>query len=921
MKRHTWIAVGLIVAGIAGLMWSMSGRKAVTPNAPMIGGFENASVVVITTDTTRADRLGCYGSTAGLTPNIDALAERGILFEHTQAVAPVTLPSHTSMFTGLYPTNHGVRNNGMFSLPSGVQTLAEQFSKSGYATGAFVSAQVLIERYGLDRGFEIYDDDLSKSLKIGQTMVPSRRGNFTVDEALKWLDGIDSGRPVFLWVHLYDPHAPYDPPAAYREKYPSDPYGGEIAFVDDLVQRVVDSLRESGRWDNTVFTVISDHGEAFGEHDEATHGILLHQATTRVPWIIVTPSSDRPIRVSQPVSGADLAPVLAGLAGIEPPNADRLDGLNLFSRNAGDQSDQRAIYSEAMLPMFQYGWSSLRGIRQGPWQVISGVRDELFNIDRDPRELTDLAESEPLQVQHLLEKIDRIKAHDDVHDDASALEVSPSEREALEALGYAVGSTAPRANPLDPRDIIQGHVHLEQSRSLLSAGRVDEALASVEAMLQGDPENLAALSLKTRAFLTSGRLKEAEDVATYALELDPNSSDTLLTLSRIEMARGAYDRVIDIAEVGRNSRSPFGVFDAMHARALLAQKKLNEAEAVVARALESLPNDPDLLTVSASANSIRGNTSESERLLRQAVELDPFHRAARRMLAQILRNSGRADEAVSVYQDLLAISPGDPDALLAMGSAYLDFDPSQAVPYLEEVARVAPGNALGLTTLGIAYIKTNRIVEAEATLRRATTLDPDNHDIRNNLGIVLIQKGAPEEAARELNRIVSSNPRHFQARNNLAIALGRANDLDGALREAKAALDVKPDFVDAMLTLASIYNIEKRADDEFRILDRAYGINPERFDVSQQLVVASESVGRCGRALEIAPRLEPMLPALSPDVHVALGTCLEAAGDEQRALRHFEDAVRKIPTSHPLKTRAEAGIQRISLSLGEAESH
>ena len=318
--RVTKIAgVALLIAGVIGL-W-LSARVGSPPEVPeSIGTFQGGSVVMFTLDTTRADRFGCYGSTAGLTPFHDSLAERGVVFENAKSVAPITLPSHTSMMTGLYPTNHQVRNNGMFVLGDDIETLAEVFSDNGYATGAFISAQVLVARYGLDRGFDVYDDDLRQARKTGQSVVPSRRGNVTLDAAKQWLATVPDDKPVFMWLHLYDPHAPYDPPGEFRARFPGDPYGGEIAFADTLVADLYATLEQSGRIDNTVFTVLADHGEGLGEHGENTHGFLLHPPTIHVPWILSTPATDEPIRFVDPVSIVDLAPMVTALVGLEEPN-------------------------------------------------------------------------------------------------------------------------------------------------------------------------------------------------------------------------------------------------------------------------------------------------------------------------------------------------------------------------------------------------------------------------------------------------------------------------------------------------------------------------------------------------------------------------------------------------------------------------
>jgi len=909
------LAIGLIILGCGGLWW-VSSRDGATRSRVAEARYENASVVVVTFDTTRADRFGCYGSTAGLTPHIDALADEGILFEQAQAVAPVTLPSHASMFTGLYPTHHGVRNNGTFSLGDEFETLAQVYSGQGYATGAFVSAQVLVKRYGLDTGFDIYDDDLSQGLKVGHAMVPSRRGNLSLAAAVEWLDSVSPDQPVFLWLHLYDPHAPYDPPPEYRDRFPSDVYGAEIAFADHQVGQLVDTLKRTGRYDNTVLTVIGDHGESLGEHGEATHAILLHQATIHVPWILRPPGGIRPVRIAEPVSGVDLAPTLAAMTAAPVPNSGTSDGRALVARGAGAIEAERDIYYEAMLPMFQYGWSSLRGIRRNQWEIIVGTRSELFNLARDPRELTDQAASEPLELEYLQKRIDQIIAADDRTDDDALLEVRPSERQALAALGYVTTSTAPRRQPLDPRDTISGHVNLERSRALMASGRSDEALFEIEKMIAGDPENITALALKGQALLALGQSSEAEAVMAEILDLDPQNSEAVATLCGIEMQRQNFDRVVELANIGRSTRAAFGVFDAWEAKALLAMNRPEVAEEVVQTALRNLPDDSDLLLVRATLESRRGAADQAEASLRQAVANDPYHKAARNRLGQLLLGSDRSEEAIEVYNDLLTISPGDTEALHAIGTIILRSNPVGALPYLEEAARLAPGRTLHLTSLGIAYIQCNRIGEAEATLRRALDIDPGNHEIQNNLGITLVRQGKFQEAIAAFDAILEAQPDYIQARNNLAIALGESGQIEGAEREARKALAQNPVYVDAMLTLAAALHHQGRQAEEAEVLTMALHEMPDRSDIRLRVAVARAGSGDCERAIPLFEAIlaEDGTGVMPLDAHLAAGRCFETAGSIEMALRQFEEAAGRA-SQGPARDEATEGVRRLSLKL------
>lgn len=912
MKNVRYLALGLIVLGVCGLWLASRVGSRSTPTTDAVGTFPGASVILVTLDTTRADRFGCYGSTAGLTPFMDQLAERGIVFDQAQATAPVTLPSHASMMTGLTPIRHGVRNNGMFSLDSSLETLAERFSEAGYATGAFVSAEVLSERYGLGQGFDIYDDDLSQGRRLSESMVAARRGDLTLQAALAWIDGIASDRPFFLWLHLYDPHAPYEPPSEYRARFPSDPYGGEIAFVDDLVRQLVERLETTDRLDRTVLSVIADHGESLGEHGERTHGILLNQATIHVPWILVPPGSVAGSRVVQPVTVADVAPVLARLAEVESPNADLLEGVATpWTR---PETGERDIYYETMLPMYQYGWSAFRGLRRGAWELLSAARDELFELSQDPRQLVDLAESEPGQLEFMRGRLAAVAATDDRLDVDLAQNMRPSERQALEALGYLATTSAPRRDPPDPRDLIVGHVYVESAQHLAKAGRVEEALREIDGMLSRDPQNLAALNVKGRMLIGVGRLEEAEQLLRRGLEVDPRNSDVISGLCQLEMMRRDYGRAIELARMGRDSRSPFGVFDALEARALMNLGRDGEASGVIERAAAARPDDPDVLVVRAQLAGKQGRNDDAEADLRRAVVADPFHTPSRRELGRLLQTTSRDEEAIDVYEDLLRNSPFDHEALLALGTIMLRRDVSRSVPYLEEAARLAPGKADVLTALGVAYIQNNRLVEAEATLRRAVFIAGDDPQVRNNLGIALLRLGRYDEAEAELRPIIESFPRFVQPRNNLAIALAEQGDLVAAEKEAVAALAINPDFLDGLLTLASLQHRAGRMNDERETLEKALALAPESDDIRVKLGVAAGLADRCARSLEL---LEPFFSRpdeLTAEAHLAAARCLEDAGRVADGLRHFEEAARKSPPGR-VREEARVGVQRLSLEL------
>ncbi|MGD9346685.1 MAG: sulfatase, partial [Candidatus Aminicenantes bacterium] len=342
--------------------------------------------VLITVDTLRADRVHCYGFPLVDTPTIDLFASKGVLFERCIAQTPLTLPSHTSLMTGTLPLFHGVRDNGGYLVPQELLTLAEIFKAKNYQTSAFVAAYVLDSKWGLNQGFDFYFDqfDLSKykSISLGNVQ---RRGDEVINEALKWLEN-NKNDPFFTWIHLYDPHTPYDPPSPYKEQYPNRPYLGEIAYTDSLLGQLWGYLEQNNLTENTILIFASDHGESLGEHQEGTHGFFIYQAGVHVPLIFVTPFEDlQGIRRSDVVSLVDIMPTILEMDDeVIPAQIQGQSLLPLFLNGA--VNEERLAYAETYYPRLHYGWSDLKSIQGGRFKLIIAPELELYDLIDDPKE-------------------------------------------------------------------------------------------------------------------------------------------------------------------------------------------------------------------------------------------------------------------------------------------------------------------------------------------------------------------------------------------------------------------------------------------------------------------------------------------------------------------------------------------------------
>ena len=512
------------------------------------------SVLLVTLDTTRADRIGCYdgpgsfGDTGAGTPHLDALAARGVRFERAYTTAPITLPAHASLLTGTYPPYHGVRDNGTYRLPAAATTLTELLADRGYRTAACVAAYPLFPEYGLDQGFELYDfpllEEPEPDLAGGE-----RRAASVVDAALPWLRRFAPDEPTFLWLHFYDPHWSYKPPAPFAARYPEDPYQGEISYADAQLGRVLAELEELGVLDNTLVVVAADHGEEFGEHGEKTHALLVYDTTLHVPLIFAGPGVPEGTSVSGPVSLVDVLPTLAEL--LDLPLPEEVQGRSLVALLEGepDAVPPPVIYAESWYGRLHHGWSELRAVVQrdgdADWKLIDAPRAEggareLFSLTRDRAELQDLVALEPERAAELARELDRLAGSTAGGLDARvALDTEGAAM--LRDLGYAGTEQldVPAVGLLgDPRLLVGTAQDLADATDLLIDGELDAALPLIEALEAREPGSLTALELRGLHELLRGQanddsaaLERAARAFREATRLQPRHEANWLRLS------------------------------------------------------------------------------------------------------------------------------------------------------------------------------------------------------------------------------------------------------------------------------------------------------------------------------------------------------------------------------------------------------
>jgi choline-sulfatase len=690
-----------------------------------------AGVVLITIDTLRADHVGCYGDLNAATPVMDRLASTGVRFSHAVVQAPLTLPSHTSILTGVTPIKHGVRNNPDFVLGPEVPTLAEQFRAAGYRTAAFVSGFTLHSRFGLDRGFDAYDDRFPRGDDPSQLPYIERRADATVAAATRWLEAIasDPVRPFFLWVHLFDPHAPYDPPEPFRSRFADRPYDGEVAFADAQLGELIDAVRRIPGGRQTLVAVTSDHGEGLGEHGEPTHGLFVYDSTIRVPLILSGPGVAAARTVSTLAQSIDIAPTLLDLEHLPPlPGAD---GRSLVPAITGSRSDaSETAYVESLYARLSFGWAPLHGWREGNWMYIDAPRPELYEVAADPGQLHDLAAARPAETARFHEAVQAAISKTRT---VSPAAVSRSDAERLRSLGYASGGPIAKPSLRDPKDLAQVVVRIENAMAL---ERVNpkEAAEEFRAVLAQDPDNPLARRHLAIALSTARRFGEAIVELNALIAAGNANADTLTFLSDCYRLAGELERSLEAGREAqaRDSRIP----DAPNAvaKTLVALGRRDEARREFEHALSLQADDPDALEGLADLAIERGDFSEAKARLEALRTRDAADVGLALKLGTILVRMSELAPAIQLFEGAVRDRPANVNALVSLAGALAKAGrPAEAVPYFERAVSLGAVSPLVLNGLGFARLEAGDTARAAEALGQSLRLQPNQPAIAEAL--------------------------------------------------------------------------------------------------------------------------------------------------------------------------------------------
>ncbi|MFN7974238.1 MAG: sulfatase-like hydrolase/transferase [Acidobacteriota bacterium] len=672
---------------------------------------QRPNVLIVTFDTTRADHIGCYGNTSIETPTIDRLAAEGCRFENAVTAAPITCPSHSTIMTGKYPIAHGVRDNGLFVLAPERETLAEILKRNGYATAAAVGAFPLARRFGLDQGFDLYDDRFNVAREDHEGRATRAKTGIYFDErraalvneaVLPWVE-THAGAPFFLWVHYFDAHQPHDPPPPYAELYADDLYDGEIAYADETLGQLLSTLDRKKVLDRTLVVFTADHGEGLGEHDESTHSMLLYQGTLHVPLVVRAPGAPPAVVVAERVGTVDIVPTILDLLGVTAPAG--LQGRSLAPMVRGEKpppDDGRVLYAETLSPRLTNGWGELRAIFQGSRKYVHGPRAELFDLVADPAEKQDLSGTSPADAKAMRDRLAAFLAANASASNAPATPVDEETRQRLMALGY-LASEAPVKNVVDvlkeegtpPQDRVKDVSDISMAKQFLYQGRALEGREILTSLTARDPGNASYHEMLAMADVMLGLVDEALAEVTKirtGAEGRAVSEPLVLQLVKAMFATGRRDEASGLLREVQAGRP---TADGQYLLSLLSKEMGDDAgrRAALEKALALDPKHGPARIDRAVDLALAGKRGDAERELTQATRDDPYDARAFYNLGTFRVEEEDLDAAARHFERAILLDPRYLRARLALAVVDLDQgDRAAAEKQIAEIRALAPGS-------------------------------------------------------------------------------------------------------------------------------------------------------------------------------------------------------------------------------------
>lgn len=686
-------------------------------SAPLISGLSVSScsrrpdwnVLIVTFDTTRADHLHCYGNQEIETPNVDRLANEGFLFEQAISPVPITLPSHASIMTGKIPLAHGVRDNALFVLSSQQTTLAEMLKTKGYHSAAAIGGFPLVEKYGLNQGFDLYDDRLQTATQFanrGDPPVPGRffderRASQVNESVIPWLKE-NSRRRFFLWLHYYDPHQPFNAPAPYNQIYARNGYLAEIAYADEAFGKIIEVIKSLGVYERTLVVFTSDHGEGLGQHNEYTHSLLLYDSTLHIPLIIKIPGQAGGRRIGDRVGLIDILPTILELLDIDVPNDLQGVSLGPLIETQGVGSEWSSVYyAETLSPRLTRGWGELRALYANQFKFVFGPRKELFDLNQDAGELNNLFADGSSDLSNWQR---RLAGYIDKHRTAQTVQPVELDRVTLQklmALGYvhfSRGKFEMKQDALDdqgdpPQDRIQEISMYSEAKTALFDKKPLQAIAHIEELIQIEPNNPIYLELLAEAELMLGRIDRCLALIHRIWQLDESMivlEDFLKLVCLIDLSKNQYDDFAELLEIAVNKSqdaSVFFLFARFHAR----NGNPGAEKESLARCLQIEPDHPQGTLNWAIWNARKGNQKEAEKSFRKVIQLTPYSHSGHFNYGLFLLQNNDPSESSRYFEKAHTLAPAHLPTLLGLVQSHARSGENKtALRYFDDLKMLSP---------------------------------------------------------------------------------------------------------------------------------------------------------------------------------------------------------------------------------------
>lgn len=744
------------------------------------------NVLIITLDTMRADRIGAYGYANAGTPVLDDLAKNGVMFADCYSPVPLTLPAHCSLFTGRYPLGHRVRDNGTFLLSDAETTFAEILASEGYDTYAVIASFVLMAKFGLDQGFSVYDDSLDAN-ELLRNFYSEITADAVYAKFQQWF-GNRGKEKFFAWVHFYDPHLPYDPPAEYRNRGDSlgDLYDGEVAFTDVYVGKIIQDLENRGMLSDTLVVIAGDHGEAFGEHQEYGHSVFCYEENLKVPLIfynsLLFPQG---AVVEERICLVDIMPTLLEMLNMDsPPDVQGRSFTGMLSGKK--EKEERAVYIESMYGKETLGWAPLAGIIDGPYKYISLPEPELYDLENDSGEKSNLFSAKNKIAREMDEKLKKTMLEYSASQGSVRRELTAEDRRRLESLGYISSSSPGASRAIDPKRGIVVLNRFNTANNLIEKDLFPQAEAELKNISDENPgiEFLPYYELMAKIYETKPDSQAVVDIWKKAVAAFPAND-------RFKFSLG-----FKLLQVGR----------------------LDEAEEIGLEITQIDDKSSRGFILLGRVEEGRGDHRKALTYFEKALEAEPNNVQLKLSLAHSAMKNGQPERALAMCQDLLddravADDPDNAGVLAKIGIIFMETNRlSQAKQVLLDAVANDDSNAETWNNLGIVYYREKDYPKAVEAYERAARLDPEFASAFNNMGTLYLRSFLERKDAElvpkaiaAFDRAIQNDPRLASAYNGRASAFKFSNRADDAIRDWKKAMELQPDFVDVYFNLGITY--------------------------------------------------------------------------------------------------------------------